>query len=67
MSQAADVDAVELERVVEMIDDLDADFVVISGRDRSPTRQAMFGSVSQEILRAAPCPAVSVRKTPDWA
>lgn len=49
------------EGIVEMIDDHDADFVVIGGRDRSPTRQAMFGSVSQEILRSAGCPAISVR------
>jgi len=49
------------EGIVAMIDDHNADFVVIGGRDRSPTRQAMFGSVSQEILRSAGCPAISVR------
>lgn len=53
------------ERVVAMTADLDADFVVIGGRDRSPTTQAVFGSVSREILRSAACPAISVRKGVD--
>jgi len=50
------------EGVVAMTNNHDVDFVVIGGRDRSPTRQAMFGSVSQEILRSASCPAISVRR-----
>lgn len=51
------------ESVIEMVENFDPTFVVVGGRDRSPTRQAMFGSVSQQIMRAASCPVVSVRST----
>lgn len=51
------------ESVVEMMENFEPTFVVVGGRDRSPTRQAMFGSVSQQIMRAASCPVVSVRST----
>lgn len=49
------------EKIEAMMDEFDPDFVVVGGRDRSPARQAMFGSVSQEIIRSARCPVVSVR------
>lgn len=49
------------ESIIEMIAELEPDFVIVGGRDRSPTRQAMFGSVSQQILREADCPIISVR------
>ncbi len=52
------------EQVVAMAEELDADFVVVGGRNRSPARQAVFGSVSQEILRSVHCPVISVRRTP---
>jgi nucleotide-binding universal stress UspA family protein len=50
------------EHIVAMAEDLDADFVVVGGRNRSRTRQALFGSVSQEILRSVRCPVISVRE-----
>jgi nucleotide-binding universal stress UspA family protein len=51
------------ERVLAAIEDVDPDFVVVGGRDRSPARQALFGSVSQEILRSVDRPVISVRKS----
>jgi nucleotide-binding universal stress UspA family protein len=49
--------------IEEMMTDFDPDFVLVGGRDRSPTRQAVFGSVSQQIIRSARCPVVTVRAT----
>lgn len=49
------------ERLLAMIEESRADFVVVGGRDRSPTRQAVFGSTSQKIISEAPCPVISVR------
>ena len=51
------------ERVLAAIEDVDPDFVVVGGRDRSPARQALFGSVSQEILRSVDRPVISVRES----
>ncbi len=50
------------DRVVALADELEADFVVVGGRNRSPAQQALFGSVSQEILRSVRCPVISVRE-----
>lgn len=50
------------ERIVAMADELDADFVVVGGRDRSATRRKLFGSVSQTILRSVRCPVISIRQ-----
>lgn len=51
------------ERVLAIVEDLDPDFVVVGGRDRSPTRQALFGSGSQGILRSVDRPVISVRES----
>ncbi|WP_049992427.1 universal stress protein [Halapricum salinum] len=51
--------------IVEMIEEVSPDFVVIGGRDRSPAQQAVFGSVSQQILRSVDCPVISVRSNDD--
>lgn len=40
--------------------DLDARYVVIGGRQRSPTGKALFGSVTQDVLLNAPAPIVNV-------
>lgn len=53
------------EHVVATSEELDADFVVVGGRDRSRARQTLFGSTSQEILRSVPCPVISVREGVD--
>ena len=49
------------EGILEMITDTDADFVVVGGRQRSKATETLFGSVSREIIRLAPCPVISVR------
>lgn len=49
------------ERVVSMADDLEPDFVVVGGRDRTAAKQALFGSVSEEIIRSVACPVITVR------
>lgn len=51
------------DQVVELAEDLNPDFVVVGGRDRSTARQALFGSVSQEIIRSVIQPVVTVRGT----
>jgi nucleotide-binding universal stress UspA family protein len=46
-------------RVVEYADDNDARYIVVSGRNRSPTGKVLFGSVAQSILLNADCPVIS--------
>lgn len=41
-------------------EDLDARYVVIGGRQRSPTGKALFGSVTQDVVLDAPAPVVNV-------
>lgn len=36
----------------------DADLVTVAGRDRSATKKALFGSVSQELIRRTDCPVL---------
>ncbi|WP_331234988.1 universal stress protein [Natronorarus salvus] len=50
------------EEVPAMAEESDADFVVVGGRNRSPARQAVFGSVSQTIVRSVGCPVISIRE-----
>jgi nucleotide-binding universal stress UspA family protein len=38
------------EGVLELADEYDADLLVVAGRKRSPTRKALFGSVSQQVM-----------------
>ncbi|NKE35375.1 universal stress protein [Natronococcus sp. JC468] len=47
--------------VVEMARAVDADRLVVGGRRRSPAEKAVLGSVSQEIILAAPCPVTYYR------
>lgn len=46
--------------IVEYADEQDARYIVTSGRKRSPTGKAIFGSTSQEILLNADCAVVSI-------
>ncbi|MCU4926596.1 universal stress protein [Halobacteria archaeon AArc-dxtr1] len=51
--------------IVKMAEDVAAENLIISGRKRSPTGKAVFGSTSQEILLTAPCPVTYVRAEDD--
>lgn len=50
------------EGVVELAEELEADLVLVGGRNRSPTGKAVFGSTAQEIILNAPCPVTFVRR-----
>ncbi|GGL69954.1 universal stress protein [Halocalculus aciditolerans] len=47
--------------IVATAEDVDADFVLVGGRRRSPTGKAVFGSTAQEVILNAPCPVTFVR------
>ncbi|KYH24745.1 universal stress protein family protein [Halalkalicoccus paucihalophilus] len=47
-------------KVVEYADEVDARYVVVGGRARSPVGKALFGSVTQSILLNTERPAVTV-------
>ncbi|MCL9818140.1 universal stress protein [Natronocalculus amylovorans] len=46
------------EEVLEYAEEIDASYIVIGGRQRSPIGKALFGSEAQSILLSAPCPVV---------
>ncbi|WIV67023.1 universal stress protein [Natrialbaceae archaeon AArc-T1-2] len=46
--------------IVEYAGDVDARYVVIGPRKKSPTGKAIFGSVAQQVLLNSPAPTVSV-------
>ena len=48
------------EELVEYGREVDAEYVVVSGRKRSPLGQAVFGSVTQSLLLEADRPVVAV-------
>ncbi len=50
------------ERIVALAKELDADLVLVGGRNRSPAGKAVFGSTTQEVLLNAPCPVTFVRR-----
>lgn len=45
--------------ILGLSDELNPRYVVVGGRKRSPAKQALFGSVSQEIVRKANQPVVT--------
>ncbi|MBV0903527.1 universal stress protein [Haloarcula salina] len=47
-------------QVVEYASSVDARYVVVGGRNRSPTGKALFGSVTQQVLFESPVPVLSV-------
>jgi nucleotide-binding universal stress UspA family protein len=49
------------ERLAQIAEEVDADMVVVGGRDRSPAGKAIFGSTSQDVLLKSTCPVTFVR------
>lgn len=52
----------EGETILEETDAVDGDLLYISGRKRSPTGKAVFGSTSHRIMMNSSCPVVFVRE-----
>lgn len=49
------------ETIVDLAREIDADRVIVGGRQRSPTGKAVFGSTAQEVMLSSPCPVTFVR------
>ena len=49
------------DEIVDFAEESGAERVLISGRSRSPTRKAMFGSTAQKVLLSSPCPVTFIR------
>lgn len=47
--------------IVEIADDLDADQIIVGGRNRSPTGKALFGSTAQHAMLNADCPVTFIK------
>ncbi|CCQ36573.1 UspA domain protein [Natronomonas moolapensis 8.8.11] len=52
----------EKETILRVAGDTDADLLCVSGRKRSPTGKAVFGSTVHELMMDAPCPVLFVRE-----
>lgn len=48
------------QEVVSVADELDARYIVVGGRQRSPTGKAIFGSTTQDILLSTNRPVVTI-------
>lgn len=46
--------------VVAYANEVDAQYLVVGGRTRSPVGKALFGSITQSILLESECPVVTV-------
>ena len=53
------------DEILAVIEDISPRYVVVGGRKRSPVKQTIFGSVSQEIVRKAEPPVVTLMEQPD--
>ena len=51
--------------ILRAVDDVDADMVVVGGRDRSQTGKFLFGSTAQDVLLGAPVPVTFVKARDD--
>lgn len=52
----------EGETILRETEAVDGDLLYLSGRKRSPTGKAVFGSTSHRILMNSPCPVLFVRE-----
>ena len=52
----------EADAILEAATDVDADVLYVSGRKRSPTGKAVFGSTVHRLLMDSPCPVLFVRE-----
>lgn len=50
-----------VEHIGRVVEEVDADFVVVSSQSQSSMRETLFGSLVQKLLRTAPCPVIVVR------
>lgn len=50
-----------VEHIGRMVEEVDADFVMVSSQGQSPIRETFFGGLAQKLLRTAPCPVIVVR------
>lgn len=48
------------DRITRAADSLNARYIVIGARKRSPTGKALFGSTTQAVLLSSTCPVVTV-------
>jgi nucleotide-binding universal stress UspA family protein len=53
---------VEGETIIQETDAADGDLLFLSGRKRSPTGKAVFGSTAHRIMMNASCPVLFVRE-----
>lgn len=53
------------ERIVEQAEKEGSDVIVISTHGRTGLAHAFVGSVTEKVVRTAPCPVLSIRPSPD--
>lgn len=53
------------DEILTAAEEIDPRYIVVGGRNRSPARQAIFGSVSQAIMRKANQPVVALMEKED--
>jgi len=57
--------AVVPERIVEQATESDQDLIVMGTHGRSGVNRLLMGSVAEDVVRAAPCPVLTIRRESD--